>query len=263
MWAWVNFYSHTKQMTPGKTTFSLNKSEYSDKIGRIISNHRVGSRLIGEPAEFVLRSCRLTEQWGKLSSDPAVLVYLRNVELAGGRKVKMLSLERGTTKQPIAKAKLVEALYPTKKTVTTATAEEKHFNSVKSAMRNAVAMQLKKFRDSVKYPCVCCITGKSIRLGQKTDIDHVGIPFSELADRFVSSKNLKYTDISLVGPPSGKSFSDKQLWEEWTMFHLQHAKFAMVCASANRSKGCGSYQTPVELYGSFKAKDSEDLSLDF
>ena len=250
-------------MTLGKETFNLNKGEFSDKIGRIITNHRVGSRIIGEPAEFVLRSCRLTEQWGKLGSSPDTLVYIRNIELAGGRKVKMLSLERGATKQPVAKAKLVEALYPTKKTVATATAEEKHFGAVKAAMRNAVAAQLKKFRNSVKYPCVCCITGKSIRLGQKTDIDHVGMPFSELADRFIASKNLRYADITLMGPPSGKSFRDKQLWKEWVAFHLQHARFALVCASANRSKGCGSYQTPVELYGSFAAETEEDLSLDF
>ena len=178
-------------MTLGKTTFEMNKSGYAEKLGRIISNHRVGSRIIGEPAEFVLRSCRLAEQWAKLSGNPAVLVYLRNVELAGGRKVKMLSLEVGTTKQPVSKAKLIEALYPTKKTVATATAEEKHFSAVKAAMRNATRYQLKVFRDSVKYPCVCCITGKSIRLGQKTDIDHVGMPFSEIADRFVASKGLR------------------------------------------------------------------------
>jgi hypothetical protein len=250
-------------MALGKETFNLNKGEFTDKIGRIITNHRVGSRIIGEPAEFVLRSCRLTEQWGRLGGSPDTLVYIRNVELAGGRKVKMLSLERGTTKQPIAKAKLIEALYPTKKTVATATAEEKHFSAVKAAMRNAVAMQLKKFRDSIKFPAVCHITGKSIRLGQKTDIDHINMPFSELADRFVASKNLKYTDVTLMGPPSGKSFRDKQLWGEWAAFHLQHARYALVHASANRSKGCGNYTTPPELLGSFAAEDPNDLSLDF
>ena len=263
MRAWVNLYSDTKQMTLGKTTFSLNKSEYSDKLGRIIANHRVGSRLIGEPAEFVLRSCRLTEQWAKLSGDHAVCVYLRNVDLAGGRKVKMLSLERGPTKQPIAKAKLIEALYPTKKTVATATAEEKHFNAVKAALRNATHYQLKAFRDAVKYPCVCCITGKSIRLGMKTDIDHVGMPFSEIADRFVASKGLKYTDIILAGPPTGKYIKDDQLRAEWVAYHMAHARYALVCASANRSKGNGDYSTSPELYGSFKAETPEDVSLDF
>ena len=250
-------------MSIGKDTFNLNKTQYIERLARIILNHRAGSRLIGEPAEFLLRSCRLTEQWGKLAGDPAVLVYLRNVELAGGRKVKMLVLERGTTKQPVPKAKLVEALYPTKKTVATATAEEKHFNDVKSAMRNATHQQLKKFRDAVKFPVVCHITGKNIRLGQKTDIDHIGMPFSELADRFVSSKSLKYSDITLVGPPNNKSFRDKQLWGEWVAFHLQHARYALVHASANRSKGSDGYTTPEELYGSFAAEDPNDLSLDF
>jgi hypothetical protein len=250
-------------MTLGKTTFEMNKSGYTEKLGRIITNHRVGSRIIGEPAEFVLRSCRLTEQWGKLGSSPDTLVYIRNVELAGGRKVKMLSLERGATKQPVAKAKLIEALYPTKKTVATATAEEKHFYAVKSAMRNATHYQLKAFRDSIVFPCVCHITGKNIRLGMKADIDHIVMPFSELADRFVASKNLKYTDITLMGPPNNKSFRDKQLWGEWVQFHLQHARYALVHASANRSKGCGDYATPSELLGSFAAETSEDLALDF
>ena len=250
-------------MTPGKDTFGLNKSEYSDKIGRIIANHRAGSRLIGEAAEFVLRSCRLTEQWVKLAGDPSVLVYLRNVDIAGGRKVKMLLLERGGTKQPVPKAKLVEALYPTKKTVATATAEEKHYNAVRNAMRNATHRQLKDFRDAVKLPCVCSVTGKSIRKGMKVDVDHAGMPFSELADRFVASKGLTYTDLTLVGPPTNKKFRDEALWKEWAAFHLEHARLALVCASANRSKGSNGYETPPGLYGSFAAETEDDLSLDF
>jgi hypothetical protein len=250
-------------MTIGKETFSLNKGEYADKLGRVITNHRANSKLLGEPKEFVLRSCRLSDQWMKMAGDPETEVYLRNVDIAGGRKVKMLSLERGGTKQPISKSKLVDALYPVKKIATTATAEEKHFNSVKSAMRNAVSHQLKGFRDAVTYPLVCSITGKQIRKGQKTDVDHCGLAFSEIADRFVSIKGLRYSDISLMGPPTGKSFKDKVLWGEWVHYHLQHARFALVCASANRSKGCGSYQTPVELYGSFAAENPEDLDLSF
>jgi hypothetical protein len=250
-------------MTIGKETFGLNKGEYTDKLGKVITNHRANSKLLGEPKEFVLRSCRLSDQRGKLTGDPETEVYLRNVDIAGGRRIKMLSLERSGTKQPVGKAKLVDALYPVKKIATTATAEEKHYNAVKGAMRNAIHYQLKGFRDAVTYPLVCSITGKQIRKGQKTDVDHCGLSFSEIADRFVSIKGLRYSDISLMGPPTGKSFKDKQLWGEWVHFHLQHARFALVCASANRSKGCGSYQTPVELYGSFAAESAEDLSLDF
>jgi hypothetical protein len=250
-------------MTIGKETFNLNKGEYSNKLGRIITNHRANSKLIGEPAEFVLRSCRLTEQWSKLGGDPETFVYLRNVDIAGGRKVKMLSLERKGSKQPVSKSKLVDALYPTKKIATTATPEEKHFNTVKTAMRNAVKNQLKEFRDGVTLPRVCPETGMKIRLGMRTDVDHVGMPFSEIADRFMAVKSLKYTDIALMGPPTGKKFKDESLWKEWSAFHKEHARYALVCSSANRSKGSGGYETPGELYGSFSAEDPEDLSLDF
>ena len=250
-------------MPIGKDTFSLNKSEYSEKLTRIINNHRLNSRLCGEPLEFILRSCRLTEQWGKLSSDPETTVYLRNVEISAGRKVKMISLERLGTKQPVSKSKLVDALYPVRKTVATATPEEKHLNSVRGAMRNGIALQLKAFRDAVKFPCVCPETGKHIRKGMKTDIDHIAMPFSEIADRFVASKGLKYSDITLLGPPTGKFIRDDQLRAEWVAFHMAHARYALVCASANRSKGNGNYSTPKELYGSFKAETPEDVSLDF
>ena len=250
-------------MTIGQDTFNLTKKEYSERLTRIINNHRASSKLIGEPRDFVLRSCRLSPQWEKMATDPEVIVYLRNVELAGGRKVKMISLERGTTRQPISKAKLLDFLYPPKKMACTATVEEAHYNKVKGSMRNAVHYQLKSFRDGCELPIICSLTGKKIRPGMRTDVDHVGMTFSEIADRFVASKGLQYTDIVLKGPPTAKVFTDSKLWEEWVAYHLQHARYSLVCASANRSKGCGEYQTPSDLIGSFSKEDPEDLALDF
>jgi hypothetical protein len=250
-------------MTLGKDTFGLTKTEFNEKISRIIQNFRANSKLVGEPKEFILRCCRLTERWAKLSNDPDVIVYLRNIETAGSRKVKMLSLERGTTRQPVPKAKLVDELYPVKRIATSATPEEKHYNSVKSAMRNGIFYQLKSYRDSVNLPIVCSLTGKKIRPGMRTDVDHIGMPFSEIADKFVEAKGIKYTDIVLKGPPTAKVFKDEVLWQEWVAFHLQHARYSLVCASANRSKGSEGYKTPEELFGSFSKTDPEDLALDF
>lgn len=250
-------------MTIGQDTFNLTKKEYSERLTRIINNHRASSKLIGDPRDFVLRSCRLSEQWKKLATDPEVVVYLRNVELAGGRKVKMISLERGTTRQPVPKAKLLDFLYPPKKMACTATVEEAHYNKVKGSMRNAVHYQLKEFRDACELPIICSITGKKIRPGMRTDVDHVGVTFSELADSFISSKGLKYTDITLKGPPTAKIFTDTVLWSEWMVFHLERARYSLVCASANRSKGSDGYTTPPELIGSFSKEDPEDLALDF
>lgn len=250
-------------MTLGKQTFGLTKKDYSERLSRIINNHRTNSRLIGEPREFILRSCRLCPTWSKLSGDPEVAVYLRNVDLAGGRKVKLISLERGGTKQPVSKSKLVDALYPAKQIKTSATEEEKNYNLVKAAMRSGVADQLKAFRQGVSLPCVCYLTGKQLRKGHRTDVDHVGTSFSEIADSFVRDKGLTYTEIPLSGPPSAKKFKDPELWAEWQFYHQVKAKLTLVCASANRSKGADGYSTPEELYGSFAKQDPEDLALDF
>ena len=250
-------------MSIGKETFDLNKTEFSQKIGRIIQNFRASSKLIGEPREFVIRCCKLTEKWGKLANDPEVIVYLRNIDTAGGRRVKMLVLERGGTQQPVPKAQLVSALYPPKKTATTATPEEKHYNAVKAAMRNGIFYQLKSFRDNCSLPCVCYLTGKQIRPGMRTDIDHIGMTFSEICDEFVREKSLNYSRITLKGPPTAKVFADNVLWQEWVAFHLQKARYALTLASANRSKGADGYTTDPELLGTFAKEDPEDLALDF
>jgi hypothetical protein len=250
-------------MTLGRETFALTKTDYSAKLSRIINNHRANSLLIGEPAEFVLRSCRLTERWSKMASDPEVQVRLRYLEIAGGRKVKMLSLERGITRQPVGKSKLVDELYPTKRIVTSATPEEKHYNAVKAAMRGGILNQLKEYRDTVSLPTICSISGLKIRKGQRTDVDHVGMTFSEIADKFISEQDLCYTDITLCGPPTAKRFKDSEMWEDWQEFHRENARYSLVCEKANRSKGSDGYCTPPELVGSFAAESPDDLSLDF
>jgi hypothetical protein len=250
-------------MSIGRETFGITKTEFNEKIGRIIKNFRASSKLIGEPRDFVLRCCKLTEQWSKLASDPEVEVYLRNIDTAGGRKVKMISLERGTTKQPVPKAKLVDTLYPPKKIATTATPEEKHYNAVKAAMRGGIHYQLKAFRDACAMPCVCYLTGKQIRPGHRTDVDHIGITFSEICDEFIREKCLKYSSITLKGPPTAKVFADSELWAQWVAFHLQKARYALTLASANRSKGADGYKTSPDLIGSFKSDDPDCLSLDF
>jgi hypothetical protein len=198
-----------------------------------------------------------------MAADPDVVVYLRNLDIAGGRKVKMISLERGNTKQPVPKQKLLDALYPPKKTATTATPEEKHYNAVKMAMRGGIAYQLKAFRDSCSLPCVCYLSGKQIRPGHKTDIDHIGMTFSEICDAFISEKGLKYSLVTLKGPPTAKVFADSTLWQEWVAYHMAKARYSLTLASANRSKGSDGYTTDPNLLGTFAKETPEDLSLDF
>ncbi len=246
-----------------KETLGLNKGEFTKKVGRIIDNNRANSRLIGEPHDFILRVCRLSSRWEKLAQKPDTKVYLRYFDMAGGRRVKMLSLEGGGARQPIPKAKLVEALYPTKKIATTATLEEKHFNTVKAAMRRGVESQLRDYKATTSYPIECIVTGKLLRKGVRVDIDHYGKPFAQIADEWVQHNMLTYCDIVLCGPPTGKRIKDDALWSSWKVWHREHARLAVVCAKANRSKGAAGYATPVELIGSFKPQAEDEIDLDF
>jgi hypothetical protein len=251
-------------MSLGKETFQLNKTQFKDKIDRIIKNFRVNTYLIGESRQFVIRACSLVSRWNKLAIDTETRVYLRNIEIANGRRVKMLCLERGGTQQPISKSKLVDSLYPVKKIATSATPEEKHYNSVRSAMRNGISSQLKEFRENVPRPITCRITGKILRRGARTDVDHWGKPFAQIADDFVREQGLTYVDILLVGPPNHKRFKDQKLWDLWQLYHLENCQLSVVCASANRSKGSDGYTTPQDLIGSYESENEEDsLSLQF
>ena len=250
-------------MTLGKETLGLNKTEFTQRVGRIIDNNRANSRLIGEPRDFILRVCRLAARWEKLALKTDTQVYLRYIDMAGGRRVKMISLEGGGSKQPVPKAKLVEALYPTKKIATTATLEEKHFNAVKAAMRRGVDYQLKEYKSLMQYPIECHITGRRLIRGTRVDVDHIHKPFAQLADEFVAENMMTYAEIILTGPPTAKKFKDDILWDAWKEYHRKHARFAIVCASANRSKGAAGYATPVELIGSFKPSAEDEIDLDF
>lgn len=247
----------------GKQTFGLTKKDFDEKISRIVNNHRVNSRIIGEPKEFILRSCRLNPTWAKISSDPEAEVYLRNIDIAGGRKVKMISLEKGFSKQPVSKAKILDFLYPPRKIKTSATPEERHFNSVKAAMRGGIVDQLKEYRESISLPTTCYISGKELRRGNRMDVDHVGTSFAEISDSFIADRGMVYTDIILMGPPTAKRFKDSSLWKDWQEYHRNKAILSLVCSSANRSKGAGDYETPQHLYGSFESKSPEEIDLNF
>jgi len=249
-------------MTP-QETLGLNKGEFTKKVGRIIDNNRANSRLIGEPRDFILRVCRLSARWEKLAQKTDTQVYLRYFDMAGGRRVKMISLEGGGAKQPVPKAKLVEALYPTKKIATTATLEEKHFNAVKAAMRRGVEQQLRDYKATTSYPIECLVTGRLLRKGTRVDVDHHGKPFAQLADEFIMENMMTYAEIILHGPPTAKKFKDEILWDSWKKYHREHARFAIVCASANRSKGAAGYATPVELLGTFKPQAEDEIDLNF
>ena len=250
-------------MTVAKTALGLGKGEFQKKLGNIVDAHRVGTKLIGKPRDFVLTACRLSDRFSKVANEPGVEVRVRNMK-AGPRQVKVIMLKREDGfEQPVPRGQLVDQLYPPRKTVRHANPEKKHAMAVRGAMRAAVDIQMKDYRKTLQYPLTCYHTEKMIRRGMRVDIDHIVKPFVQLCDEFIEANDLTYCDVSLIGPPNLKRFKDTVLWRAWQLYHECHARLAPSLPKANRGAGAGTYEASEALIGSFAKVDNEDLDIDF
>lgn len=250
-------------MTVAKTALGLGKGEFQKKLGNIVDAHRVNSKLIGKPRDFVLTACRLSTRFSKMANEPGVEVRLRNMK-AGPRTVKVIMLKREDGfEQPVPRGQLVDQLYPARKTVKHANPEKKHAMAVRAAMRTAVDSQLRDYRKTLQYPLSCFHTEKTIRRGMRVDIDHINKPFVQLCDEFLTTQKLTYCEIPLIGPPNMKRFKDSTLWGAWQLYHEMHARLAPSLPKANRGAGSGTYEASEELIGSFAKTDQEDIDMDF
>lgn len=251
-------------MSIAKETLGLGKGDFGKKFSDIVNNHRVGSKIIGKPRDFILLACRLTDRWSKVANDPTVEVRVKNWK-AGPRKVKMVVLVRPADgrEQPVGKGQITDLLYPPRKTVNHASAEKKHSMAVRGAMRTAVDYQLRAYRKTLKYPVECFHTERQIRRGMRLDIDHIGKPFVQLCDEFIEQKGLTYVDIAICGPPNLKRFKDQVLQRAWVLYHEVHARLAPSLPKANRAAGSGEYQASEALIGSFKKTDPDEIDMDF
>jgi len=250
-------------MSIAKEALGLNKGEFTKKLKTVIDNHRVNSRLIGKPREFVLTCCRLSERYSKMANEPEIEVYLRNMKI-GPRKVKCLHLKRKDGfEQPVMKGQLTDQLYPVKKIATSAAPEKKHALAVRAAMRQCVDCQLRDFRKKVRFPAECVHTGHQIRKGVRWDVDHIGKPFVQLCDEWIALQGITYLDVSIIGPPNLKRFKDSKLQAHWVLWHETNATFAPSLPKANRAAGSGEYQASEALLGSLKKEDPDDVDLEF
>lgn len=245
-----------------KEALGVGKGEFSDVLSTIISNHRIGAKLIGKPRDTVLTACRLTSRFSEVANRPDVELRLENCKV-GPRKVKMLVMKQGGKDYPVPKGQLIDQLFPPKKIATSASPEKKHALLVRGCMRRLVDQQLRNYRKGLKYPCECSKTGKLIRLGTKMHIDHIGKPFIQLADEFVAGHHLTYCDIEVYGPPNMKSFRNKGLQTGWQEFHRTHARLAPCLAKANMSAGAGEYEASEALIGVFEGDSEDDVDLEF
>jgi hypothetical protein len=82
----------------------------------------------------------------------------------------------------------------------------------------------------------CSITGA--RLSSKTHVDHIGKPFIQIADEFITSLGLSaYNEIRL----------NKSTLSAWSDWHKEHAEYALASAKANIKKGASNYKSKYKV----------------
>lgn len=243
--------------------FSLTKKDFTQKLSKIINSYRSGTRIIGPARDFVLTSLKLSDRFFTISEKPGLEIYIKNWQ-CGPRKVKMIVAKQENGKEiPISKQKLVDSLYPPKQRSNKPSIEKQHSLKVRAMMRQLVDYQLREYRKSLQFPTECWETKRQILASTRIDIDHIGKPFMQLADEFLTSLELTYSEIEMVGPPNLKKFKQPELNFLWKEFHQEYARLAPVLFSVNRSKGSRGYETPEHLLGSFKPSSPEEIDLDF
>lgn len=240
----------------------MNKTEFGKKFSYLVRKYAARTYILGKDKKFIIESCSKVDRYQTLAKEEDIQVTVGYQKISNNRRVKMIFLKRKGTKfkVPVSKAKVLEALYPTKRRKKTSP-EKMHRTKVIAAMRNMVAYQLKEYRSSLEYPLVCWRSQEVIRRGMKCDVDHIHKPFIQLAEEWLKEQKLTFCGLNLKGPVNNKIFVDPEKVDSWLSYHREHSRFALVLAKYNRSAGCGEYTPDAELVGSFK--ESKGLSLDF
>lgn len=98
-----------------------------------------------------------------------------------------------------------------------------HRDKVLCAMRNAVKDQMYQFRDSINLFWTCEIC-KTVSSNQEFEIDHYPKSFLEIANQWLQSHQLDFSDIEANGVDDfqiGDFFIDKSLESKWSEYHRE------------------------------------------
>lgn len=105
-----------------------------------------------------------------------------------------------------------------------------------SAMRLAVSPQTQAFKDKSGIKCEIC--EKEERSRVLRHVDHFPLSFQELSNNFLASE----TDLPVDFADCPKSnaamfkYDDKEFAARWVSYHLEHARYRMLCVSCNTTR---------------------------
>jgi len=223
----------------------MKKSEFKEKWQKIFKIFPVNSQITGSYSDFIWNSLIDSNYLKDINNLTNPVFKVKNMKIANGRRIKMVFQSQNSYELPIPLGKILDKLYPPKKR-DNINPSKVHSQQVRIALRNLIDVQIKEFRNTLKFPFRCPLTSKLVFSNNDIDIDHV-VPLIQLIEDWLELNSLYYDDLGLKGPKNNKVLSDIALSLSFQTFHLHKAHLQAVSRSANRSMGCKDFKTSSRL----------------
>ncbi|MCO3721290.1 DCL family protein [Pseudomonas aeruginosa] len=110
------------------------------------------------------------------------------------------------------------------------------YGKVCEALRFSVRSQLIEFRETLKLPAKCAISGEGIVHRSNLHIDHK-VPFWRLLLAFSEIHRVDLSLLDTVGSGEALALVDQDISKAFQAFHMAHAELQPSCKAANALKG--------------------------
>lgn len=101
-------------------------------------------------------------------------------------------------------------------------------------LRRAIIEQINEFKETNSMPDKCAICHVELT-PDNVEIDHV-IPFSVLVDEWIKQNKVDIDTIEYEQVKGVRMIKDKELINDWVVYHKTHAKLEFICNECNVKK---------------------------
>lgn len=222
----------------------------------ILKKYPCNAEVLGEDRQALLDILLQSDLYRTKASRENVKLEIKMLMFGGRRKHKYLVLSESGKELVVSKGKLLYSIVPYKGELT-----QLHRNAVLVVMRKLIEEQIYEFKEKRREQIMqlakdgklaeardllhCPLSGRLLSTCKHgTAVDHIK-PFLQLAEEWLISKGLTFSDVLLGGGGISRYIKDEELAKDWQAYHKEHATLQVVCKSANSSKGAGDYKAKL------------------
>lgn len=211
-----------------------NKTSFGKKWSEIVASYEPGLRVSEADARFLADCCGRIDRYARIMARGKVGFRIVNKSFNGKRvKGVVLITPNSSHEVWVSKGNVVQMLFP--RHALPDPGKENRRNVLR-ALRSIVEPQIRQYRARVRSskPVKSSVTGKPI-LGPY-HVDHV-YPFSKLVEEWCRDNGYDLETLAVKCRGATCKLSSVEIAEDWFNYHMLNAKFQVLDASENLSKG--------------------------